>query len=138
MIDYTLRTIKWRLTSPYYFLLYKVQRMRRGFSDYDAHSADLYLAGVIANILDHLIKNKMGVPSKFFTSEELADPNIDVDAKAVIRDEEYKHYAALFREYSRHGCAYDQEWKDEFGGLLPNEVDEIMEWLKNNFIDLWT
>jgi len=120
---------------PYRFIIYPFQKARHGFSDQDAFNGDSYLAGQIAGILEWMVKNGHGVSMAYHEGE---DPfNLDVETMVIKRDADYLTQAANFREYQKHGTAFDQEWKDGLGGLLDNEVEDLLQWLKDHFQELW-
>jgi hypothetical protein len=53
------------------------------------------------------------------------------------RDAEWNKYIAIFREYSKHGPAIDQEWADGFGGVLDKDMQDALQWLSQHFQELW-
>ena len=110
------------------------QRVTRGFSDQDAWNADMFLASQIAGIAEWLVKNGHGVPSSYAYQPDFNDP---VEIMAERRDAEYRNHIAVFKEYAKNGHAFDQQWKEECGGVLDNELDESLQWFAKHFVELW-
>ena len=122
------------IQSPRHFIYsikYFIQRGKRGYSDKDLWSADMYLAEVIAGILESYTKNKLGVGYPYMT----IDGDVDHMFDEMVKD--YLKYAKLFKEYADNGLADDQEWKDKFGGLTEEELKDILAWLSNIYTGLW-
>lgn len=110
------------------------QRVTRGFSDQDAWNADMFLASQIAGIAEWLVKNGHGVPSSYAYQPDFNDP---VEIMAERRDAEYRNHIAVFKEYAKNGHAFDQQWKEECGGVLDNELDESLQWFAKHFVEFW-
>ena len=110
------------------------QRVTRGFSDRDAWNGDIYLAGQIAGISEWLVQNSHGIPASYAYQPDFNDP---VEIMAERRDADYRKYIAVFREYAKNGHAFDQEWKDELGGVLDSEIDDSLQWFAKHFLELW-
>lgn len=110
------------------------QRVTRGFSDKDAWNGDMYLASQIAGIAEWLVENGHGVPLSYAYQPDFNDP---IEAMAERRDAEYRKHIAVFREYANNGHAFDQEWKDELGGVLDNELEDSLQWFAKHFLELW-
>ena len=122
-------------TSPTHWprnIKYWFQRANRGYADYDVWSGDAYLAGQIAGILTWLVEKGHGVSMAYADDE-----STDVDVMVERRDKEYLHYAAIFAEYSKNGPAYDEKWKNEFGGVLDSDMKDALLWLSEHFCELW-
>jgi len=133
MIRYRIRDIKrflkWNLFNRY---RHWYQRATRGFSDWDAFNGDTYIAGQIAGIMEWIVKEGNGVSTTYAD-----DWNTPVELMAERRDADYAIHIAIFKEYSRHGLAYDQEWQREFGGILDEQIQYSLQWFKEHFYDLW-
>ena len=122
----------WR--SPYR-LKWWYQRARYGYSDRDTWSGDYYIAGIIAGVMERIVNKGHGVAMSY--AYDLDPYNPDVDIMVQRRDEEWNKYIAIFREYSINGPAINQEWKDDFGGVLDNDMKDALQWLSNHFQELW-
>lgn len=110
---------------------YWFQRARRGYSDQDAWNGDLYLASQIAGIMQWHIDKGIGVSSAYGTWEESTDVLVE------RRNKDYAKHIAVFQEYRKNGPAFNQEWKDDFGGVLDEELNESLQWLVEHFTELW-
>jgi hypothetical protein len=98
-------------------------------------SADVYLAGVLAGVLQWYIDKGMGVPTGYASKD---DPyGQDVDAMCKRRDAVYQKHIAVFEEYAKNGCALNKRWVKEFGGVLPEDIEKSMKWLSKHFTELW-
>ena len=135
------RTVDRFITIPFYKVKrfprrvkYAYQRVTRGFSDWDVYNGDMYLANQIAGIAEWLVENGHGVPSSYAYQPDFNDP---VEIMAERRDSEYRKHIAVFKEYSNNGPAFDQEWKDELGGVLDKDLDESLQWFAKHFVELW-
>jgi hypothetical protein len=115
------------LRSPIWF----IQRGRRGWSDQDAWNGDMYLASQIAGIMQWHIDKGIGVSSAYGTWEESTDILVE------RRNKDYARHIAVFKEYRKNGPAFNQEWKDDFGGVLDDELRESLQWLAEHFTELW-
>jgi hypothetical protein len=111
------------------------QRAKRGYSDRDMWSADIYLAGVFAGVLQWYIDNGIGVPMVYTADDDQYGKN--VDDMVIRRNAEYLEHIAIFKEYSINGLAFDEEWQKEFGGILDEDIQASMHWLANHFTELW-
>ena len=123
--------IKRFLNSPYWWY----QRARYGFSDRDWWSGDWYLAGVIAGIMEKIVNEGHGVANSYADEDNPFDT--DVNILVERRDAEWNKYISIFREYSKHGPAMNQEWKDDFGGVLDEDMQDALQWLSIHFQELW-
>lgn len=111
------------------------QRARRGFSDRDMWSADTYLAGVFAGVLQWYVYKGMGVPLEYASED---DPYCeDLYAMIARRDADYLFYASVFEEYKANGPAYNEDWQKEFGGVLDEDLKASLQWLSEHFTELW-
>lgn len=110
---------------------YWFQRAKRGYSDQDAWNGDMYLASQIAGIMQWHIDKGIGVSSAYGAWEESTDVLIK------RRNEDYAKHIAIFQEYRKNGPAFNQEWKDDFGGVLDEELYESLKWLSQHFTELW-
>ena len=128
-IKYCKSNIKRFLKTPYWWY----QRARYGFSDRDWWNGDWYLSGVIAGIMEKIVKDGHGVA----TSYAYKDWETPVDIMVERRDAEFNKYILIFREYSKNGPAIDQEWKDRFGGVLDSDMKDALLWLSEHFSELW-
>ena len=127
---------RWIRRIPYNFR-WAYQRARYGYSDRDWWSGDYHIAGVIAGIMEKIVKDGNGVAMSYWNEQD-GDPwNPDVDLMVERRDEEWNKYIAIFREYSKNGPAINQEWKDEFGGVLDSDMKDALLWLSEHFSELW-
>lgn len=108
------------------------QRLTRGFADSDVWNADMFLAGQIAGILRWIVEEGHGVATSYAD-----DWNTDVDIMVQRRDKDYLYYANIFAEYAKNGAAYDESWKEEFGGVLDTEIDVALQWFREHFLELW-
>jgi hypothetical protein len=124
---YIVRT-PWRIKMFY-------QRAARGFSDSDCYSADYYLAGQIAGIMQYLVDNGHGVPMSYSDEDYTYHP--DVDKMVKRRDADYAKHIAVFKEYANNGPAFNEDWQKEFGGVLDDEIKESLIWLSEHFSELW-
>ena len=118
-----------------YNILWAYQRVRYGYSDRDWWNGDWYLSGIIAGIMEKIVNDGHGVANSY--ADEDKPFTTDVDIMVERRDTEWNKYIAIFREYSRHGPAHDQEWKDEFGGVLDEDMQDALQWLSKHFQELW-
>lgn len=111
------------------------QRANRGYSDRDMWNADTYLAGVFAGVLQWYIDRGMGVSMDYISED---DPyGKDVDAMVFRRDADYSKHIIVFREYLNNGLAYNEEWQEEFGGVLDKDIKDSLQWLAEHFTELW-
>jgi hypothetical protein len=109
------------------------QRARYGYSDRDAWSGDWHIAGVIAGIMEKIVNEGHGVAMSYAEG----DWDTPVDVMIERRDAEWNKYIAIFREYSKNGPAINQEWKDDFGGVLDEDMQDALQWLSKHFQELW-
>lgn len=109
------------------------QRARYGYSDRDTWSGDYYIAGIVAGVMERIVNKGHGV-SQFYA---YGDWNTPVDVMVERRDAEWGKYIEIFREYSKNGPAYNQEWKDDFGGVLDEDMQDALQWLSQHFQELW-
>jgi hypothetical protein len=108
------------------------QKFRYGYSDRDWWNGDLYLAGVIAGIMEKIVDDGHGVAMSYSDDE-----NTPIEVMVELRDAEWKKYIAIFREYSKYGAALNQSWKEEFGGVLDEDMQDALQWLSKHFQELW-
>jgi hypothetical protein len=112
-----------------------VQRAKSGASDRDMWNADHYLAGVFAFTLQWYIDKGIGVSMAYALPD---DPNgMDVEGMVIRRDADYYNHIAIFREYLNNGCAWDEEYQKEFGGVLEKDIKASVHWLADHFTELW-
>lgn len=116
------------IRTPYWWY----QRARYGYADCDWWSGDYYISGVIAGIMDKIIKDGIGVATSYADNWDTP-----VDVMVERRDAEWGKYIEVFREYSKNGPALNQEWKDEFGGVLDSDMQDALQWLSKHFQELW-
>lgn len=128
MIKRYVSNIKRFIKTPYWWY----QRARYGYADCDWWSGDWYLAGIIAGIMEKIVKDGHGVATSYAD-----DWNTPVEIMVERRDAEWGKYIEVFREYSKHGPAYNQEWKDDFGGVLDKDMEDALQWLSKHFQELW-
>jgi hypothetical protein len=108
-----------------------IQRGKRGWSDRDAWNADMYLAGMIADIMQHLIDKGVGVPMIY------SAPDDDINKMSERMKQDYDKHIKIFSEYSENGLAVNEDWKKEFGGVSEKEILNSLDWFKEHFMDLW-
>ena len=135
MIKYIFRRMKTVMRHAFYTPKWWYQRAKRGYSDRDMWNADTYLAGVFAGVLQWYIDNGMGVPMFYAANDDQYSKN--VDDMVIRRDADYLTHISIFREYSINGLAFDEDWKQEFGGVLDEDIESSVHWLANHFIELW-
>ena len=121
-------SIKRFIKTPYWWY----QRARYGYADCDWWSGDWYLAGIIAGIMEKIVKDGHGVATSYAD-----DWDTPVEVMVERRDADWNKYIAIFREYSKNGPAMNQEWKNEFGGVLDEDIQDALQWLSNHFQELW-
>lgn len=137
-MKYKLKYMQYKLKlllKPFYIVMYYIQRAKRGFSDKDMWSADMFISTQIAGILRWYVEKGHGVPMSYAREDDFIGQ--DVYYMINARDAEYKKYAALFEEYGKHGHAVNAKWKEMFGGLTDEEVNDMMTWLAKHFTELW-
>ena len=135
MIKYNFRRMKNAIRRAFYIPKWWYQRAKRGYSDRDMWSADMYLAGVFAGVLQWYIDNGVGVPMFYAADDDQYGKN--VDDMVIRRDDEYSKHILIFKEYSINGLAFDEDWQKEFGGILDEDIEASMHWLANHFTELW-
>lgn len=111
------------------------QRMERGFSDRDMWSADMYLAGLYADILQWYMDNGHGVSMVYAYDLDPANPDLDLMIKR--RNKEYRKHIGVFREYAKNGDAFDKKWQERFGGVLDKDMQKSLKWFSKRFSTLW-
>jgi hypothetical protein len=121
-----------RFTKPFYEIKYFIQRGKRGYSDRDMWSADIYMAGIFAGMLRWQVEKGHGVSMAWAVNDD--DP---VDLLLERRNPEYLKYAEMFEEYAKHGVAWNEKWKKKFGGLTEDEAHDIMTWFAQHFTEFW-
>lgn len=119
--------LRWPKNIKYWF-----QRANRGYADCDVWNGDTYLAGQIAGILIWLVEKGHGVSMAYSD-----DDSTPVEIMVERRDKEYLYYASIFAEYRKNGSAYNQEWADDFGGVLDKDMQDALQWLSQHFQELW-
>ena len=135
LIERMMRKIRRTIFAPYYFVKYGWQRSRRGFSDRDMWNADMYLAGLIADVLQWYIDKGHGVPMHYAYDLDKYSP--DVEIMSDRRDDDYMKRIRVFREYAENGCAMSKEWKKQFGGVTEKQIKKELSWFRDNFTTLW-
>ena len=116
------------LKTPYWWY----QRARYGYADCDWWSGDYYIAGIIAGIMEKIVKDGHGVATSYAD-----DWDTPIEVMVERRDKEWNTYIAIFREYSLHGPALNQKWKDDLGGVLDSDMQDALQWLSKHFQELW-
>lgn len=124
-----------KLLKPYYYMKHFIQRGRRGFSDRDMWSADIYLSGVIANILQWYIDNGHGIPMSYRAKDD--EYGEDIEFMSDNRDREYAKHIAILKEYNLNGCALDKNWQRKFGGVTEKQIGKTLRWFSRHFTELW-
>lgn len=132
---FSLVYIKFRIRLLRNNIKYKIQRMKRGYSTYDLASGDIYLASLIADMLEWYADNSWGVP---FEYAHESDPDyLDVEEMNRRRKEVYLRHIPVFRRYASYGYAitkYDDATEYD---VLRNDMKQSIIWLADNFFDLW-
>ena len=82
--------------------------------------------------MEKIVKDGHGVATSYADDE-----NTPVEVMVERRDAEWKKYIEIFREYSQAGPALNQSWKDEFGGVLDEDMQDALQWLSKHFQELW-
>lgn len=111
------------------------QRIERGFTNMDMFNADMYLAGLFADILQWYIDNGHGVPMAY--AYDLDPYNPDVDIMVKRRNKDYKKHIKVFREYAKNGSAWNKKWQEDFGGVLDKDIEKSLKWFNKHFTSLW-
>ena len=111
---------------------YWYQRARYGYSDRDCWNGDQYLSGIVAGIMKKIIDDGYGVAISYADNW-----NTPIEIMTERRDTDWKKYIELFEEYSKNGPAFDQEWIDQFGGVLDKDMQDALQWLSQHFQELW-
>lgn len=122
------RDIRRLIKAPYWWY----QRARYGYADCDWWNGDYYLAGIVAGIMENIVKDGHGVATSY--ADDWSTP---VEVMIERRDAEWNKYIAIFREYSKYGPAHNQEWKDDLGGVLDEDMQDALQWLSQHFQELW-
>ena len=105
----------------YFFdnLRYAKQRITRGFAECDTWDFNSYLKKLFADGLVYLADNLLSYPERYGSAENW--------------EKELKRVASLVRKldeiYLENDCFED----DEYGAIK----NEVLEWMRNNFDDLW-
>lgn len=110
------------------------QRVSRGYSDRDMWSADTFLAGQIAGMLNWLVNEGIGVSTSYGTPPNYED---DIEDMVARRDADYLFYASIFEEYSKNSLAWHEEWQEKFGGVLDNDLQAALQWFSEHFTEFW-
>jgi len=128
-----------KLIKPFHEIKYFFQRGRRGFSDKDMWSADIYMAGVFAGMLRWYVKNSNNVSMSWaMNNDGVGESHIEKSYHlSEKRDAAYIKYAEMFEEYAKNGLAWDEKWKQDFGGLTNDEVHDMMTWFGEHFTEFW-
>lgn len=111
------------------------QRVKRGFSDRDMFNADMYLAGMFADILQWYVDNGHGVSMHY--AYDLDEYNPDIDIMIERRNADYAEHIAVFREYAKNGDAFNEDWQKQFGGVLEKDMQNSLQWFSEHFTSLW-
>lgn len=119
--------LRWKNTIKHWY-----QRAKRGYSDRDAWSGDWYIAAQIAGIMKIIVEKGHGVAMSYAN-----DDNTPIDVMVERRNNEWRHYAAIFEEYANNGPAHNEEWQKEFGGVLDETMQDALQWLSQHFQELW-
>lgn len=126
-----MRMFKFLKRIPFQFK-WAYQRITRGYSDRDWWNGDFYLAGIIAGIMEGIVTKGHGVASSY--ADDWDTPQ---EIMVERRDTEWNKYISIFREYSNNGPAIDQEWVENFGGVLDKDMQDALQWLSQHFQELW-
>lgn len=125
---------------------YSYQRITRGFSDYDVWELDSYLSLILSETFKHLSKTNHGHPYDL-SEDEWDNLLLDMSEKALQMspfyefDNEYED--ELLFDYEEGRIKQDNcfdAWKDredEINKCMVQCKDEVMEFLKERFYDLW-
>ena len=128
------RKIRRTLRAPKYWY----QRARYGYSDRDTWNMDMYLAGVIARMLEHQLNYGITISIN-------NDENLTYYQLLKKRDEEYRKYIAIFKEYSTNMIDFRMHWVqsdvdsvyDDSMGVSEEEINEALQWFSKNFMYFW-
>ena len=128
------RKIRRALRAPKYWY----QRARYGYSDRDTWNMDMYLAGVIARMLEHQLNYGMTISIN-------NDEDLTYYQLLKKRDEEYRKYIAIFKEYSINMINFRIHWVhsdidsvyDDSMGVSEEEINEALQWFSKNFMYFW-
>ena len=55
----------------------------------------------------------------------------------ILDNYDYDRVSMTYAEYHTNGPAYDESWKNEFGGVLDKDMEEALQWLVEHFQELW-
>ena len=126
------RKIKRTFNKPKYWY----QRARYGYSDRDSWNMDMYLAGLIARMLEHQLKYGMTVAMS-------NDEDLTYYKLLKKRDEEYAKYIAIFKEYSVNMLNFrmygdlSSVYDEDIVGVSEEEINEALQWFSKNFMYFW-
>lgn len=133
--------VRWKIksaTKSIYTIPRKIkwayQRVTRGYSDRDMWSADFFLAGQIAGMLNWIVNEGIGVSTSYGTPPNYED---DIEDMVARRDADYLFYASIFEEYKNNGPALNEEWQEKFGGVLDSDLKEALQWFSEHFSEFW-
>lgn len=98
-----------------------IQRGKRGYSDYDTWSFDVYIVGVLAGGLKHLSKHAAGFPGndEFPTWESWSD--------------KLKEVAEVLEKYDKIFDIMDLKEEEK----IYNDTQEALKWVAENVGALW-
>lgn len=119
--------LRWRYNVKTWY-----QRAKRGYADSDMWNFDAHAAMLIAAHLRWVMEKGHGVSMHY--ADDMDTP---VDIMVLRRNKEYKEIAEIFEEYARNGVAYDEKWREEWGGILDTELDHALQWFSKHFQSLW-
>lgn len=118
------------------------QRGHYGVSRIDAFEAGDYILFVAANAMRWLLDDDHTGVSLAYLQRYIAEHGGDFDsvhdaALAQWRGEVEKH-ADVFMRYWEGGSWDDPKHVRQFGGVLDTELEESLDWLRENILALWT
>ena len=128
-------TITMKINRIFRHHLWWYQRITRGYSDRDMWSADYFLAGQIAGMLNWIVDKGMGVSMAYAAEDDPYAENIE--DMVARRDADYLFYASIFDEYSKNGPALNEDWQEKFGGVLDSDLKEALQWFSEHFTEFW-
>ena len=118
------------------------ERGHYGVSRADAFEAGDYILFVAANAMRWLLDDEYSGVSLSYLQAYIAEHGGDYDsahdaAFAQWVDEVEKH-ADIFMRYWEGSAWDDPKHVQQFGGVLESELDESLDWLRENILALWT
>ena len=107
-----------------------IQRGRRGYDETSHWSADNYLSGVMAGVLNDLADYSHGTP----LSEDYIIDNSDVSNPEVDHEKWIAHIRSAADILQRY---HDYQFDSEFDEPTYDEMKEVFDWLGEYWGALW-